>query len=532
MIVKCFNTEGVCLPELHYMVNVNRQLNEIKMLVDAGKYFTINRARQYGKTTTIRQLVQMLSEEYIVFSLSFEGMGDFAYKEDSNFCKEFSGLLCETIDYGETKGVPQEIYQMLAEYANGDKQLSLREFSNVISQICKESVRPMVLIIDEVDYASGKPIFLDFLGMLRNKYLKRTDRPTFHSVILAGVHDIKNLKLKMRSESERQYNSPWNIAADFNVDMSLSTDEIAGMLQEYEDDWHTGMDIMGMAKMIFDYTSGYPYLVSRLCKIIDERIANSEVCPDKQSAWTKSGFLEAERLLLQEKNTLFESLINKLSDYPEMDEMLYALLFSGRGIAYNALNPAIEIASMFGFVKNRDGMVEPANRIFDTLLYNYYLSANEMHDKDIYKASLKDKNQFIIGGHLNMRLILEKFVAHFTELYADSDETFLEEEGRKYFLLYLRPIINGVGNYYIESRTRGMRRTDVIVDYRGEQSIVEMKIWHGEEYNRRGEEQLAVYLDDYQKNKGYMISFNFNKNKQVGVHEVFVKDKILIEAVV
>ena len=150
---------------------------------------------------------------------------------------------------------------------------------------------------------------------------------------------------------------------------------------------------------------------------------------------------------------------------------------------------------MFGFVKNRDGMVEPANRIFDTLLYNYYLSANEMHDKDIYKASLKDKNQFIIGGHLNMRLILEKFVAHFTELYADSDETFLEEEGRKYFLLYLRPIINGVGNYYIESRTRGMRRTDVIVDYRGEQSIVEMKIWHGEEYNRRGEEQLAVYLD-------------------------------------
>ena len=33
MMVKCFNTEGVCLPELHYMVNVNRQLNEIKMLV-------------------------------------------------------------------------------------------------------------------------------------------------------------------------------------------------------------------------------------------------------------------------------------------------------------------------------------------------------------------------------------------------------------------------------------------------------------------------------------------------------------------
>lgn len=28
---------------------------------------------------------------------------------------------------------------------------------------------------------------------------------------LAGVYDIKNLKLKLRPESEHQYNSPWNI---------------------------------------------------------------------------------------------------------------------------------------------------------------------------------------------------------------------------------------------------------------------------------------------------------------------------------
>lgn len=529
---KCFNTEGVCLPELHYMVEVNQQLDEIKRLVDAGKYFTINRARQYGKTTTIRQLTKVLSAEYIVFSISFEGMDDYIYKEGANFCREFSGLLCDTIEYGETKRITQTSYQLLDEYAKGEKQRSFREYSNVISQICKENTCPIVLIIDEVDQASGKPTFLDFLGMLRDKYMKRTDRPTFHSVILAGVHDIKNLKLKMYGDETRQYNSPWNIAADFNVDMSLSPDGIARMLKQYDEDFNIGLDIKEMTELIFDYTSGYPYLVSRLCKIMDERIAGSEIYPEKHLAWTKSGFLEAERILLLEKNTLFESLINKLADYPEMDEMLYALLFSGRGIAYNPMNAAIDVATMFGFVKSRGGMVEPANRIFDTLLYNYYLSANEMHDKNIYKASLKDKNQFIIGGSLNMRLILEKFVAHFTELYSDSDETFLEEEGRKYFLLYLRPIINGVGNYYIEARTRGMRRTDVIVDYRGEQAIIEMKIWHGEEYNRRGEEQLAEYLADYKKKKGYMISFNFNKKKQVGVHEVRIKDKLIIEAVV
>ena len=36
---------------------------------------------------------------------------------------------------------------------------------------------------------------------------------------------------------------------------------------------------------------------------------------------------------------------------------------------------------------------------------------------------------------------------------------------------------------------------DVIVDYLGEQFIVELKIWHGSEYNERGEQQLADYLE-------------------------------------
>ena len=145
---------------------------------------------------------------------------------------------------------------------------------------------------------------------------------------------------------------------------------------------------------------------------------------------------------------------------------------------------------------------------------------------------MQDRSQFIVNGHLNMRRILEKFVFHFTEIYGESDEKFLEEEGRKYFLLYLRPIINGTGNYYIEARTRDMRRTDVIVDYRGEQYVIEIKLWHGEEYNNRGERQLAGYLDDYHLNKGYMLSFNFNKKKKPGVHEIIIGDKEIIEAVV
>ena len=64
--MKTFNTTAVCIPAKHYMVDLSERVIEIKKLVDAGKYFTINRARQYGKTTTLKSLQRILKENYIV----------------------------------------------------------------------------------------------------------------------------------------------------------------------------------------------------------------------------------------------------------------------------------------------------------------------------------------------------------------------------------------------------------------------------------------------------------------------------------
>ena len=132
------------------------------------------------------------------------------------------------------------------------------------------------------------------------------------------------------------------------------------------------------------------------------------------------------------------------------------------------LNPAIEIGEMLGFIQNENGCVAIANRIFETYLYNLFLSEDATNG-GMYDLAVRDKNQFIQDGHLNMRLLLEKFVVYFDELYGDRDARFYEDDGRRFFLLFLRPIINGTGNYYVEAQTRNKERTDIIIDYRGEQ---------------------------------------------------------------
>ena len=111
--MKVFNTTAVCIPEKHYMVDFSERVKEIKKLVDAGKYFTINRARQYGKTT-IDAPCKALLAEYEVVSLSFEGIGNAGFKTEQSFVKAFSRKLKRECRNG--LAVPEEIKNQILEF--------------------------------------------------------------------------------------------------------------------------------------------------------------------------------------------------------------------------------------------------------------------------------------------------------------------------------------------------------------------------------------------------------------------------------
>lgn len=521
-----FNTEGSCEPEAHYMVRLDDRLRIIRQrFVDRGSYFVINRGRQYGKTTTLKALAEYLRDQYSTVSLDFQEIGTGEFRDENTFSRAFAEIFIKAY---KRENCREDVGEMPGKDENG---IALRELFVWLSGICAKTSRPIVLLIDEVDTASNNQVFLDFLALLRKYYLDRRNSPIFQSVILAGVYDIKNLKAKLRPDAEHKYNSPWNIAARFNIEMSFSACQIDGMLREYEEDYHYGIDTKAIAEEIYQYTSGYPYLVSAICKLLDEEIAGSERFETVQAAWSKEGIVQAVNILLSERIPLFESMTRQLSDYPDMRKMLQAILFQGKRVTYNSDSAVIERASMFGYIINMNGSVQVANRIFEMRLYNMFLSEEELQNA-IYDVAQGSRNEFLHGGRLDMDRVLEKFTVHFNDIYGANNEKFLEDHGRKFFLLYLKPIINGTGNYYIEAQTRDARRTDVIVDYLGERFVVELKIWRGNEYNERGEEQLAAYLEEYHLDKGYMISFNFNKNKKPGVREVMLGNRKIVEAVV
>jgi hypothetical protein len=378
--------------------------------------------------------------------------------------------------------------------------------------------KKIVLIIDEADEASNNELFVRFLKLLRDKYLFRNAGKdfTFHSVILAGVYDVRNLKQKMilsgkytPSTGESMMNSPWNIAVDFDIDMSFSAKEIETMLVEYENDYHTGMNTGEIAREIRFYTSGYPYLVSRICWLIEDRLERD---------WTLGGIQEAVKLILKERSTLFDDLIKKIEDNRELNNLLYDMAVRRVQYPYNVDDSAMKLGVMFGFLANDTDGLHLHNRIFEIRIADYFvaMSLRKWREQENINGTVSD---IIRNGVFDMERCLTKFKQHYAEIYTGKDLKFLERDGKLVFLTYLKPLINGIGFYHFdklnashfEPQTRDHGRIDLVVDYLKQQFILEMKLWYGNSRHEEAYDQLAGYLTSKGKDHGYLLTFDFRK---------------------
>ena len=513
---KEFNVTGTCIPSMHYMVDVSSKINKIFKFVEKGKYFTINRPRQYGKTTVLFMLEKYLSqcEAYLTISISFEGLGDSIFEDEELFVKTLLEIMSDSLLMQN-----EDLAKFLEN--NGKEVLNLKDVSKVLSKFVLMTKKKVILMIDEVDKSSNNQLFLSFLGMLRNKYLLHNQGKdeTFHSVILAGVHDVKNLKLKLRSNEEQKYNSPWNIAEDFKVDMSFSKAEIATMLKEYKEDRKLQIDLEFFSDKIYFYTAGYPFLVSKLCKIIDENLME-----DGNECWTELMLTKALKLLLNETNTNFDSLIKNIENNESLKDFIERIVLIGEEIVYVPSDSIISMGEMYGILKAENGRCKVNNRIYEQYIYNHLTAIKTRESDSISRYNFKGKFLTNDGG-LDFEKILLSYQKFMKEQYCSRDEKFLERHGRLLYLAFIRPIINGVGFEFKEAQVSEEKRLDVVVTYNSYKYITELKIWYGEEYYKAGIEQLCDYLSINSLDKGYLVVYNFNKNKEYNSEWLFVSGK-------
>lgn len=115
------------------------------------------------------------------------------------------------------------------------------------------------------------------------------------------------------------------------------------------------------------------------------------------------------------------------------------------------------------------------------------------------------------------------------EQYSGQDKDFIETHGRLLFLAFIKPIINGTGFEFKEVQVSEEKRLDVVITYNNYKYIIEMKIWRGIKYHEEGIKQLCDYLDIHDLKEGYLLVFNFNKNKEFKEERVVIQDKDIFE---
>ncbi|MDQ1355627.1 MAG: hypothetical protein QG657_5937, partial [Acidobacteriota bacterium] len=301
-----FENSGTVNPEEAYYVQLenvtNTKKQDMKTMVDLGRYFSIFAPRQSGKTTFLRQTCRQLHHDptYIAVILSFQ---EYKSLEKSQFY-----ALIEKYLY------PQLIDRLKA--VNCEKTAAVRQFLSShhltghmdFKQLFEELnlillFKKIVIFIDEFD---GIPLseLENFLHAVRGLYQDYKDikQKALYSVGLIGIRNITKLVVGGVS--------PFNIA-DQVVLPRFSLKNVHDLYGQYTEE--TNQPFTGEAvKKIHEETAGQPWLVNRLGTILTLDIKYGTVEPIDEKDVEK-----AIRLLLKEKNAHFDNLYEKAKLYKE-----------------------------------------------------------------------------------------------------------------------------------------------------------------------------------------------------------------------
>jgi hypothetical protein len=133
------------ITEMHYMIDTSIKLDKIIDLIERGKYFIINRPRQYGKTTTLYLLDKKLRnmDKYLSIKISFESIDTESYKEAKLFLRSVMKQIKNYFRFSGNKNMYDYFSDRLHFYTSG--------YPFLVSKLCK--------IIDEKIMAQDELIW-------------------------------------------------------------------------------------------------------------------------------------------------------------------------------------------------------------------------------------------------------------------------------------------------------------------------------------------------------------------------------------
>jgi hypothetical protein len=265
---------------------MDNKIARIKKHIYDNNFIHIGNPPKCGKTTFLAALDKSLRDRYLIVSININMFSPADLISDNKFCNKFIKQAVDSLL--RAKSDITSFTESEKKYVMKWDNKNISSFGSLgdhISEMCKD--KEIVLLIDNADKSinDNYKVFTSFINMLKVKqiYTRKGKSNTFKSVIFAGVFDSANT-----DPIEQMYNIKFDMKMDFGYTMPFREEDIEVMLNEYDTDNKTNMDAMNIAHKIYEITGGHPMLVSKICKIIDEKLYKE---------WTSEGIRKEVELI-------------------------------------------------------------------------------------------------------------------------------------------------------------------------------------------------------------------------------------------
>ena len=499
-----FNTEGPVRPDDHYSVPplARMDVEELLGLVRGKRYFVLHAPRQTGKTSALIAL-----RDY----LNGGAAGDFrcvnvnvevAQVARDDVARGIRAVLGSLADSAMLLGDDYPAGTWLDVLADMGPENALK---GLLTRWCLANPTPLVLLVDEIDSLVGDTL-LSVLRQLRAGYEQRP-KGFPQSVVLCGVRDIRDYRIRSSAGEVVAGGSPFNVAAkslrlgDFT---EAETRALAGQHTE-----ETGQGFTAAAlEAVWTQTRGQPWLVNALY---------AGACFDHKAGRDRSRTIGEEDIyaaredLILSRRTHLDQLAHKLEE--ERVRRVVEPILSGGEARHEVRD--LEYLRDLGLI---DGSEPPrmANPIYAEVVpreLGYVL-----------QSSLDQQVAWYVdgAGGLDMAKLLTAFRTFFrehSEHWLGRFEDYPEAGPQLILQAYLQRVVNGGGRIEREYGL-GRGRTDLLVLWPREPGqpselwerfVVECKVLRDSDRKslagtvERGVEQTLGYMEKCGAREGHLV---------------------------
>ena len=505
--MRFFNTEGPVRPDKHYAIPPLARGNrdEILGLIQDMRYFVLHAPRQTGKTSALIALRDLLNSGEVGNFRCVDVNVEVGQVARDDVAEGMRAILSSLAMSAELLGddFVEDIWPALLTKAGPNNALR-----RVLARWCSENPVPLVLLVDEIDSLVGDTL-LSVLRQLRAGY---EHRPAGfpHSIILCGVRDIRDYRIRSSTGEVIAGGSPFNVAAKSLRLGDFTEAETRTLMTQHKEE--TGQSFTPAAhKAVWEQTQGQPWLVNALCA---GACFENEAGRDRSRPIDKEDIYAAREELILSRRTHLDQLAHKLEE--ERVRRVVEPILSG-GVAQHEVRDLEYVRDL--------GLIDAGHppRIANPI----YAEVVPREIGYILQSGLAQQTAWYVedDGGLNMGKLLTAFATFFgeqAEHWLARFKGYSEAAPQLILQAYLQRIVNSGGRIEREYGL-GRGRTDLLVLWPHEAGqpsdlwqriVIECKVLRSSDRKslegtiERGVEQTLGYMKKCQAKEGHLVLFD------------------------